>query len=150
MVAKRCENDPQNKDDDRGDVVGKEGEESAQEGDHDPLPHFWHHAHDLLVGDLSSGVDAGNGVDHGGGGEEGEDEEEGEVDGFDEEITAPFGGDDVAEPVVPAASDLGLHHVVLVADDLAKEDLRDLYVCEEDEGEREDQRQSYLAEDLPP
>lgn len=73
MVAKPCKDDPYNKDDKCDHVVGKECEESTQEGDHNPLPNFWHDAHDLPVGDFSSGVDAGYGVNHGGGGEEGED-----------------------------------------------------------------------------
>ncbi|GMN56416.1 hypothetical protein TIFTF001_025547 [Ficus carica] len=62
--------------------MGREGEESPQEDDYQPLPDIWQddNAHDPFeVHMIFASFDARDVVDYGGGGEKGEDEEECEV-----------------------------------------------------------------------
>lgn len=144
------QDDPQHEESDREDVVDQNDGEAPEEGDGEALPDLGDDFHDLAEGDRLGGEDAGDGVDDGGGGEEGEDEEEGEVGSLEEPEVGPLGGDGAAEGGGVAGGEVGVGEAVFVGEDFEEDELGDLEVGEEDEGEREDEGEGYLAEDLPP
>lgn len=140
----------EDQDEDGEGVVGEEDGEVPEEGDQEAAPYLGDDGEDLAEGHVLGGVDAGDGVDDSGGGEEGEDEDDEEVGGLEGRVGGPLGGEAVEDFDLGAAAGGGVLERVLIPVDLGEDELGDLDVEEEDEGERNHEPQGDAGEDLPP
>lgn len=120
-------------------VVAENNDEVPYEGDHESLPHLWDYAQDPLEGYLLGAVHAGNRIHNCGCAEEGEDEEEGEICDLQKPKDYPLGGNNIGELLIFGGSSPGSIQLVLIPEDLEKEEIRDFNMSEENEGEREDE-----------
>jgi len=102
-------------------VINEDTQESAQESDHEPLPHNWDDAHDFLECYVTRCIDTGDGVNDCRGGEERENEEGYVVGDPEEPVIGPLFGHEVREFVVCLGARVGLVELIFDVKDSSQD-----------------------------